>query len=243
MEFIYEICGTQIPVSTIKEFRLTQKEYIYRPVYREADKSLLNVFSGKKYAFLSMQPYAAIFDETTHKSALKEFKARNLKESFGKEVAEGVVTSLADKLNIKTLKYQKYKCINLAGRVFTTYLVDVPAVLLRLDGKVSDVRKDDELYTLLGEPISPTIEFVPALEIIGERSYCFYGNGIQVDNIAADYERLKEVMMQYNLSKAQLQAPKSKVLLPHIPQIKLPTKGARAKMLPEDSVIIEEESR
>jgi hypothetical protein len=117
------------------------------------------------------------------------------------------------------------------------------SILLRLDGKVSDVRKDDELYTLLGEPISPTIEFVPALEIIGERSYCFYGNGIQVDNIAADYERLKEVMMQYNLSKAQLQAPKSKVLLPHIPQIKLPTKGARAKMLPEDSVIIEEESR
>lgn len=241
MEFIYEICGTQIPVSTIKEFRLVQKEYIYRPVYREAEKSLANMFSGKKYVFLTMQPYAAIFDETKHKSSLREYKAKNFKESLGKEVAEGVVTSIADKLNIKTIKYQKYKCINLAGRIFTTYLVDIPAVLLRLDGKVSDVQKDDELYRLLGEPISPTIEFVPALEIIGNRNYCFYGNGIQLENVSDDYERLKEKMAQFQYSKVQLQAPKSKISLPHLPQMKLPSKVAHAKKLPEETVIVEED--
>ena len=47
-----------------------------------------------------------------------------------------------------TLTSRKYVCVNQAGRKFTTYLEDIPALLMRQDGKASDIHKNDELYPL-----------------------------------------------------------------------------------------------
>ena len=37
----FEIFGTLIRYDAIKDFRIIQKEYIYRPTYRECPKSIL----------------------------------------------------------------------------------------------------------------------------------------------------------------------------------------------------------
>ena len=44
---LFEICGTQIPVSTIKDYRLGQIEYIMRPVYIEREISKWGGFFKK----------------------------------------------------------------------------------------------------------------------------------------------------------------------------------------------------
>lgn len=216
----FDIFGTPIKFSEIKDFRIVQKEYIYRPIYREAEKSFANALLRKKYEFGGMQPYAAIFDESSHKSAIASYKAKNFKESIGKDLAEGALTTIGDKLNIKALRAKKYKCVNQAGRIFTTYMEDIPALLVRMDGKASDVQKNDELYTLLGEPIAPAINIVHALVIHADEEYIFYGNGIQIEDIGAEYERLKYEMNVYNESKIK-EKTGSKFALPKIPKIAL----------------------
>ena len=62
MEGFVEVCGHLIEVKTIKDFRITQKEYIYRPVFEEIPAK--NIFSSKKYLFQKMEPFAVITGET-----------------------------------------------------------------------------------------------------------------------------------------------------------------------------------
>ena len=228
MNTLYDLCGTQIDILKIKDFRIVQREYIYRPMYKEADKTVKNMLSGKKYVFFSMQPFAAIYDEHSRKTAISDYKAKTFKESIGKDVLEGVVTTIGDKLNIKSLKYVKYQCINLAGRKFSTYLNDIPAMLIRSDGKASDVHKEDELFQLLGEQIAPVIEFVPALEIKADENFLFYGNGIQIDDIESEYNKLKMAVAYVKEQQNQLKLIKKSK--PSLPQLHLPLKQTIKKL-------------
>lgn len=197
MNEYFEIFGTLIKHSEIKDFRIIQREYIYRPTYKEA-KGLLKI---KKYTFAGMQPYAAIIDEKGRKGSVSSFKAGTLKDAAKKDLFEDVRTTIGDKFNIKAIRSKKYVCENQTGRVFTTYLEDVPALVGREDGKFSDVKKNDELYPLLGETIAPAINIVPALWIKANQEYIFYGNGIQIDNIEEAFNRLKIEMESYNAEK------------------------------------------
>ena len=127
MNDFYNLCGTRVPLSTIKDFRVIDVEFIYRPVFRECKKTMLNAFSSeKKFEFVSMQPYAAIIGQQGHKSALGEYRPKDFKEALGKDISGAVIYTIADKLKLKAFKHQKYQCINLAGRAFTTYLDDIP---------------------------------------------------------------------------------------------------------------------
>lgn len=55
MKEYFDIFGTEIKLSEIKEFRIVQKEYIYRPTYVEEEKSLKNALTGKRIKFFGMQ--------------------------------------------------------------------------------------------------------------------------------------------------------------------------------------------
>lgn len=200
MNAYFEICGTRIPKSSIKDFRIIDVEFIFRPTYRESKKSMLNALSGKKFEFVSMQPYAAIVGQQGHKSALGEYKAKDFKEALGKDLSSGIVYTVADKLKLKAFKQQKYQCLNLAGRAFTTYLDDVPTMLMWNDGRIAEVYKEDPLHAALNENTTPGIQYVSALIIKAEQIYCFYGNGIQVVDSTAEYERLKLEIDEYHLS-------------------------------------------
>ena len=66
----FDICGTHIAISKIKNFRVIKVEYIYRPVFRESKKSFLSSLAGKRYEFAYMEPYAAIIGQQGQKSEL-----------------------------------------------------------------------------------------------------------------------------------------------------------------------------
>lgn len=216
----FDVCGTPIKFSEIKSFRLIQREYIYRPTYKESDKSFLT--RNRKYNFYGMQPYAAIVDEKERHSSLKEYKTKDFKESLGKDLVEGVITTIGDKWHIKAINSKKYTCVNQAGRRFTTYLEDVPALVMRQDGKASDIHKNDELFSLLGEPIAPAINIVYALQIVAKETFVFYGNDIQLHDVGAEYERLKAEYSAYQegvkVTKASL---KPKLSIPMLKDFKM----------------------
>lgn len=223
MNDCFEIAGNHIKYTEIKDFRIVKREYIYRPFYREVDGFSLKRTFGKKYEFAGMQPYAAICGETSHKSAVESYEAKGLKESIGKDVFEGVVTTIGDKFNIKALRAKKYSCVNQAGRKFSTYLEDIPAVLIRRDGKVSDVQKNDELFHLLGEPIAPTINIIDALLIKAKEEFLFYGSGIHLENAMLDYQRLSyEISIYEELQKSLRKSGFSKFSMPTLKEGKKP---------------------
>lgn len=151
----FDICGTHIPISSIKDFRTIKVEFVFRPVFRESRKMMMVAISGKKYEFSHMEPFAAIIGQEGHKSELGEYKAKDFKEALGKDISGAVIYSIADKLKLKAFKRQKYQCVNLAGRAFTTYLEDVPAKMMWADGRVAEVYKEDKLYTILNEITTP----------------------------------------------------------------------------------------
>jgi len=221
MTTYYDICGTRIPISSIKDFRIIDVEFIFRPVFHESKKTVLNAFSSssKRFEFVSMQPYAAIIGQQGHKSALGEYKPKDFKEALGKDISGAVIYTIADKLKLKAFKQQKYQCLNLAGRAFTTYLDDIPTMLTWNDGRVAEVYKEDPLYAILGEITTPGIQYIPTLVIKANETYCFYGNGIQIDDARLEYEQLRQELdhlIQNNNRK--------KAVLPQIPKIHLSSK-------------------
>lgn len=186
----FDICGTHIAISTIKDFRTIKVEFIFRPVFRESKKTLMSAISGKKYEFAYMEPYAAIIGQQGQKSELGEYKAKTFKEALGKDISGAVIYTIADKLKLKAFKRQKYQCVNLAGRAFTTYLDDIPAKILWADGRTAEVYKEDELHKELNEITTPGVEYITALVIKANDVFCFYGNGIQVADATYEFERL-----------------------------------------------------
>ncbi|MBQ2997137.1 MAG: hypothetical protein IJE22_07920 [Oscillibacter sp.] len=236
MDVFFEIFGTRIPVSSISDFRMIEVEFIARPVYREVKKTVISAFSGEKFEFVSMEPYAAIIGQQGHKSELGEYKAKDFKEALGKDIAGAAVYTIADKLKLKAFKHEKYQCLNLAGRAFSTYLDDVPVKLIWNDGRIAEVYKEDPLHELLGESTTPGIQYVPTLVIKAKETFCFYGNGVQIDDIAAAYNLLRQEVENFGLNqKGKKLIGGVKRALPQASKIHLPEK----RMLRKETDVIE----
>lgn len=192
---IIDIYGTPIQLSTIKEYRLRQIEFILRPLYAERSIKARGIFakSGKVVIeFVKMDYYAAVIGETKYKNAIEEHQPKSFVEALGKVTVEAVQGIAEAVVGGGQHKRIRYRLLNAAGRCFVRSYDDIPAVLARADGKRSDVFRKDELYPLLGEPIAPVIEMVPALEVITTSGpYIFFGNGIQLVNVENEYLRLR----------------------------------------------------
>lgn len=228
----FDICGTHIPISSIKDFRTIKVEFVFRPVFRESRKMMMVAISGKKYEFSHMEPFAAIIGQEGHKSELGEYKAKDFKEALGKDISGAVIYSIADKLKLKAFKRQKYQCVNLAGRAFTTYLEDVPAKMMWADGRVAEVYKEDKLYTILNEITTPGVEYITTLIVKANEVFCFYGDGIQIENAGYEYERLRQEQAVYTQEKSHKKViGKEKISLPTIPRFHLPGKTATQRVI------------
>lgn len=238
MNEYFDIYGTPIPFSSIKDFRVIDVEFVFRPVYHEIKKNMLNALTGKRFEFLSMQPYAAVIGQQGQKSALGEYKPKDFKESLGKDLSGAIIYTIADKLKLKAFKRQKYQCLNLAGRAFTTYLDDIPVSVMWNDGRIADIYKEDSLYTSLSEMAPPGVQYISALIITANETFCFYGNDIQIKDALLEYERLKTELEHYRDThcKHLLKSNKEKLSLPHIPKLRLPSKNSNN---PEDTSINE----
>ena len=194
---LFEIYGTQVELSSIKSYRLKQMEYLLRPVYAERQYVSKGMF-GKttittRIEFVQMEYYAAVIDETKYKNAVEEQVPFNMAEAVVKTVVEGIDGVVNAIFGGNQRKKIVYHLMSASERTFYRSYEDIPAVLIRFDGKRSEVYRNDELYSKLGEPIAPTIEKIPALEIdTNAGKYLFFGKGIMLKNIESDYERLKK---------------------------------------------------
>ena len=244
MQEFFDIFGTPIHFSKITSFRVVQREYIYRPTYREVIIPG-RLFQSERiaYQFVSMQPYAAIIaGGGSRDSSLSKYNPIGFAQAAGKDFLDGAITAVGEKLRFKGFRSQKYRCVNQTGREFTIYLEDVPALLARSDGKISDVHKNDEMYELLGEPIAPAINIIPALLIkTKEEDFIFYGNGIQLKDIGKEYERLKYEISMYQEQKKIAAKAGKRIALPKF-QFELP-KGKRKEIVVKEDTIEEGQSK
>ena len=208
---LFEIYGTQIELSTIKSYRLRQIDFLMRPVYTERQYVTKGLFGRSnvesRIEFAQMDYYAAVIDETKYKNAVEEQVPQNMVEAVIKYTVEGIGGAINSIFGGNQRKKIVYHLMNAAERSFYRSYEDIPAVLVRQDGKRSEVFRNDELYTKLGEPIAPTIEKIPAIEIVTATGpYLFFGNGIQLKDIEKEYERLKfafEAEKQKKLEQAK----------------------------------------
>lgn len=203
MKDYFDIYGTPIKYATIKEFRIVQREYIYRPSYIETvitEQKFMKKNTYTKYVFDKMIPYAAIIDESDRRGVFGNIKSDTFGESIGKEILGDIRETVGDKFNIKAIKGKKYRCTNQSGRVFSVYLDEIPVLIMSAEGKFTDVNKDDLLFYSLGDSATPAINMVHALMIRADQTYIFYGNGIQIENIQAEYQRLQHELDLYNQS-------------------------------------------
>ena len=97
---LFEIWGTHIEISKIKEYHLGQIEFIKRPVYYERGRSkwggLFKSAGDHKIEFGGMEYYGAIIGETKYKNAIEEAQVSNIVGAVIKATAEGVSDVVAN---------------------------------------------------------------------------------------------------------------------------------------------------
>lgn len=194
----FDIFGTPIPFSEIKDFRVLQREYIFRPKYEEViqtEKSLFRTSVTKRcFRYVGMEPYAAIIDESDRRWI---FSGKSYKEHIGAELLNDVRETVGEKFKLKAIKGKRYHCMNQTGRKFQIYLDEVPVLIRMSDGRPVEVNKDTALFAELGEAVLPAINIVPVLLIQAKENYLFWGNGIQIADIESEYRRLIYEITEY----------------------------------------------
>lgn len=110
-------------------------------------------------------------------------------------------------------------------------------MLIWNDGRVAEVYKEDPLYATISGSSTPGIQYVPTLIVKANENYCFYGNGVQIDDVVVEYERLKMESDNYVLEMKEHKkiGLKSKIALPQIPklQIQFKTTGSTEEEIDE----------
>ena len=100
------------------------------------------------------------------------------------------------------------------------------------DGRIAEVYKEDKLYTVLNEITTPGVEYISALIIKANEVFSFYGDGVQITDANAEFERLKQEQLEYTLEKGRKKlSVKEKITIPSIPKLHLPGKISTQKIL------------
>ena len=100
------------------------------------------------------------------------------------------------------------------------------------DGRIAEVYKEDKLYTVLNEITTPGVEYISALIIKANEVFSFYGDGVQITDANAEFERLKQEQLEYTLVKGRKKlSVKEKITIPSIPKLHLPGKSSSQKKL------------
>ena len=157
MKRFIEISGTPIEIKSIKDFRIIQTEYIYRPVFREIPPK--NFLFKSRYEFEYMEPYAAIVGEDKQNPLL-----------FWKKQ-----------------EFKKYNCVNSAGREMSIALEEVPILVHMANGQTSEIAKGDPRHLTVGKGVTSYIENVEALLVDAKEKHVFYGNNIHLFSVLDAY--------------------------------------------------------
>lgn len=237
MSQLIDLCGTPIQVDKISDIRLLKREWLFCPAYQETEHTAFSIFARlgdknkKKFKFVKMVPFGALLNDKEKPAnggyEIKSFGAAaalNLLADAGKAIGN-VGNIVADLLRIDTSGNKEFRILTQARRLTSIRLRDVPAKVMFLSGKVSDVYKNDPIYAFLGEPIAPTIVTVPALVVtVDKTTNVFFGGGIDLENAEDVYHQLFEV---YKKLHAETEKKSAAFTLPKIvlnfPKLTLPS--------------------
>ncbi|MGN1399065.1 MAG: hypothetical protein ACI4WG_03595 [Erysipelotrichaceae bacterium] len=196
-----------IRTGSIKTFSVVPVEYIFRPTYYEEDEyGLFGTNKGKKYRFIKMEPYAAIIGENNSK--VSEYKSENFIEVVAQDLIDGVTTTIGDLVRIKAARSKKYRCVRPSGAMYNMYLEDIPALIIKSDGREMEIRRGDELFGNLGDTFRTVVKNIPALYVEADKNYIFYGEGIQISDVDEEFQKLKFEFAAYKAE--QLSSKKEK---------------------------------
>ena len=206
------ICGMQIPLSEIRDYKLIKKDFIFRPAYIEIPRLSLGwLVSPTPYKFDKMVPYALIITEAEYNSMVATNNTTNIRQAIVSNIPSGIIGLLAKGSVVSDLasgvvsgvvngvsnrvtaakKKDLFYCLSVSGRPFVTKLKDVPAQLTYHNGGVSDIDKKDPIYYQLGRSVKASVSAVDVLVIITTAGpYSFYGNGLQLDDVRPAYSFL-----------------------------------------------------
>lgn len=190
----YYLCGKSIKVSEVKNFYLTNREYIYRPVYIFNGDTIKNRLMSKVYSFENMEPYAAIIGEQEQKSVLDSIKMSSIRgtlTSAAVKYATNVVSNHIDLGFMDNLTGKKKLLgINRAGREVQIEIDKIPYLKKNLDGTTQEVPKNT-ISTQTRDLKTPIVQLVQSMVVEAGESYCFYGSGIDVEDIESEYNNFK----------------------------------------------------
>lgn len=240
MSQLIDLCGMPIQLDKIKDFRLVKRECLFYPAYQEMEEQTFSLFARfgaerkKKFKFVKMVPFGMLLSDKEKPQnggyeikSFGEATAFNVLAEVGKKV-ENMANLAVDLLRIDTSGNKELRIRTQGGRLTNIKLRDIPAKVMFLSGKVSDVYKNDSIYEFLGEPIAPTQAAVPALVVTVEKAtHVFLGGGIDLEDAEATYHHLFEVYKQFQENaekkKAPAALPKINFSLPklNIPSIKI----------------------
>ena len=239
MSQLIDLCGTPIQLEKIKDFRLVKRECLFYPAYQEVEEQTFSLFARKgaerkkKFKFVQMVPFGMLLSEKEKPQnggyEIKSFGEAvtfNVLSEVGKKV-ENVANLAADLLRIDTSGNKDLRVRTRGGRLLNIKLRDVPAKVMFLSGKVSDVYKNDPYYEFLGEPIAPIQSVVPTLVVtVDKATHVFLGGGVDLDDAEATYHQLFEtykLFQEENEKKTPAALPKINLSLPklNMPSIKI----------------------
>lgn len=233
-----------IKTSTIKTFSVVPVEYIFRPTYYEENEyGFFGSVKGQKYRFIKMEPYAAVIGENNSK--VSEYNSSNFFEVVAQDLIDGVSTTIGDLIRLKAARSKKVKCVRPSGAMYNMYLEDVPALVIKADGREMEVRRGDEIFGMLSDSFRTVVKNIPALYVEADKNYIFYGEGIQLDDVDEEFNRLKFEFATYKAELLSTKKEKQLDLGKKIQQIQfnVPKFSIGKKQNDIDKVEVEEEKK
>ena len=190
----YYLCGKSIKVSEVKNLYLTSREYIYRPVYICNGDTMKNRLISKVYSFDSMEPYAAIVGEQEQNSLLDSIKTHSIKGVITSEAVKYAANAVSNYIDLgfvnNLTNRKKLLGINRAGREIQIETNKIPYLIKSLDGTTQEVLKN-AISTYIRDLKTPAIQLAQCMVVEAGENYCFYGSGIDAEDIESEYNTLK----------------------------------------------------
>lgn len=154
MDDFFMINNAILKLAEIEKCEVVEKEVIKRPVFREIQRPII----GITYKEEPYEVYGIILGEEGNHAAMTGFAPLDMAGTVVKDVMRlpnAIVSNLGDKLNLKDIKYKKYRILLYSGRISNELLVDIPGVLITKEGVKKDVYNNTDLQRKIGKEIMP----------------------------------------------------------------------------------------
>ena len=189
------IGGVLIPYRDIRAYRLINREFLFRPAFRQVNSAIL-----KKYEFAQFVPYCALLSEQeycllnpsnkqsssetfgTLKSIVIDYATEgHLLQNIALNAADFIVDLAIDKAKNR-VSNNKFYCLGYNSNVFITKINNVPPLLVNNLGYPIEITNTSTKH-LLPKGYYPKVEQGLALHVTTSfQQYLFFGYGIHIDD-------------------------------------------------------------